>query len=156
LFRSLRSLFEQRYFIQLRNGTDAVRASMSFVEPFSDYSTLEFLYHYELTDMTTQRLVEDKLQSEELGHFVYVDSLGVNYNYRFRNSRLRLNYQYTPNKSFKTNIGFAVQPVRLSSFLPKVDKPYTYDIVYLLLISGFKWRLNEVTNWILDYIGKIN
>ena len=152
----LRSLFEQRYFIQLRNGTDAVRASMSFVEPFSDYSTLEFLYHYELTDMTTQRLVEDKLQSEELGHFVYVDSLGVNYNYRFRNSRMGLNYQYTPNKSFKTNIGFAVQPVRLSSFLPKEDMQYTYENVNLVPTAGFKWRLNEETDWSVDYIGKNN
>ncbi|MCC2597971.1 outer membrane beta-barrel protein [Sphingobacterium sp. FBM7-1] len=152
----LRSLFEQRYFIQLRNGTDAVRASMSFVEPFSDYSTLELLYHYELTDMTTQRLVEDKLKSEELGDFVYVDSLGVNYNYRFRNSRMGLNYQYTPNKSFKTNIGFAVQPVRLSSFLPKEDMEYTYENVNLVPTAGFKWRLNEETDWSVDYIGKNN
>lgn len=152
----LRSLFEQRYFIELRNGTDAVRASMSFVEPFSDYSTLELLYHYELTDMTTQRLVEDKLKSEELGDFVYVDSLGVNYNYRFRNSRMGLNYQYTPNKSFKTNIGFAVQPVRLSSFLPKEDMEYTYENVNLVPTAGFKWRLNEETDWSVDYIGKNN
>lgn len=152
----LHSLFEQRYFIQLRNGTDAVRASMSFVEPFSDYSTLELLYHYELTDMTTQRLVEDKLKSEELGDFVYVDSLGVNYNYRFRNSRMGLNYQYTPNKSFKTNIGFAVQPVRLSSFLPKEDMEYTYENVNLVPTAGFKWRLNEETDWSVDYIGKNN
>lgn len=152
----LRSLFEQRYFIQQRNGTDAVRASMSFIEPFSDYSTLEFLYHYELTDMTTQRLVEDKLKSGELGDFVYVDSLGVNYNYRFRNSRMGLNYQYTPNKSFKTNIGFAVQPVRLSSFLPMEDMEYTYENVNLVPTAGFKWRLNEETDWSVDYIGKNN
>src|SRR5690606_3575136 len=125
------------------NGTDAVRASMPFLEPFSDYSTLELLYHYELTDMTRQWLVEDKLKSEELGDFVYVDSLGVNYNYRFRNSRMGLNYQYTPNKSFKTNIGFAVQPVRLSSFLPKEDMEYTYENVNLVPTAGFKWRLNE-------------
>src|SRR5690606_20331631 len=113
------SKFEQQYFIQQRNGTDGVRASVSFVEPFSEYSTLEFLYNYELTDMTTQRIVEDKLKFTEPDNFFYVDSLGVNYNYRFRNSRMGLNYQYTPNKTFKANIGFAVQPVKLTSFLPR-------------------------------------
>src|SRR5690606_483695 len=30
------SQFEQRYFIQQRNGTDGARASLSFVEPFSE------------------------------------------------------------------------------------------------------------------------
>ncbi|TYR33372.1 outer membrane beta-barrel protein [Sphingobacterium phlebotomi] len=150
------SLFEQRYFIQQRNGTDGVRASVSFVEPFSEYSTLEFLYNYELTDMTTQRIVEDKLKTEELGYFFYVDSLGVNYNYRFRNSRMGLNYQYTPNKAFKANIGFAVQPVKLTGFLPREDMQYTYENVNLVPTAGFKWRLNEEADWSVDYVGKNN
>lgn len=152
----IQSLYEQRYFIQQRNGTDGVRASMSFIEPFSEHSKLEFSYNYELTDMTTQRIVEDKLKSEELGYFFYVDSLGVNYNYRFRNSRMGLNYQYTPNKSFKTNIGFGVQPVRLTSFLPREDMQYTYENVNLVPTAGFKWRLNEETDWSVDYVGKNN
>lgn len=150
------SEFEQRYFIQQRNGTDGIRASVSFVEPFSEYGTLEFLYNYELTDMTTQRIVEDKLKTEELGYFYYVDSLGVNYNYRFRNTRMGLNYQYTPNKGFKANIGFAVQPVKLSSFLPREEMQYTYENVNLVPTAGFKWRLNEQVDWSVDYVGKNN
>lgn len=152
----IQSLYEQRYFIQQRNGTDGIRAAMSFVEPFSERSTLEFSYNYELTDMTTQRIVEDKLKSEELGYFFYVDSLGVNYNYRFRNSRMGLNYQYTPNKAFKANIGFGVQPVRLTGFLPREDMQYTYENVNLVPTAGFKWRLNEETDWSVDYMGKNN
>lgn len=150
------SQFEQQYFIQQRNGTDGVRAALSFIEPFSEYSKLEFLYNYELTDMTTQRLVEDKLRSEELGYFYYVDSLGVNYNYRFRSSRMGLNYQYTPTKDFKANIGFAVQPVRLTGYLPREDMQYTYENVNLVPTAGFKWRLNEEADWRVDYIGKNN
>jgi hypothetical protein len=150
------SKFEQQYFIQQRNGTDGVRASVSFVEPFSEYSTLEFLYNYELTDMTTQRIVEDKLKFTEPDNFFYVDSLGVNYNYRFRNSRMGLNYQYTPNKTFKANIGFAVQPVKLTSFLPREDMQYTYENVNLVPTAGFKWRLNEEADWSVDYVGKNN
>ncbi|PRD44152.1 hypothetical protein C5745_19400 [Sphingobacterium haloxyli] len=150
------SRFEQRYFIQQRNGTDGARASLSFVEPFSEYSTLEFLYNYEITDMTTQRLVEDKLKFTEPDGYFHVDSLGVNYNYRFRNSRMGLNYQYTPNKTFKANIGFAVQPVKLTSFLPRDDMQYTYENVNLVPTAGFKWRLNDETDWSVDYVGKNN
>lgn len=150
------SQFEQQYYIQQRNGTDGVRAALSFVEPFSEYSTLELLYNYELTDMSTQRMVEDKLKSAEQGYFYYVDSLGVNYNYRFRNSRVGLNYQYTPNKSFKANIGFAVQPVRLSGQLPREKMQYTYENVNLVPTAGVRWRLNEEMDWSVAYIGKNN
>src|SRR5690606_28817216 len=125
-------------------------------EPFSEYSTLEFLYNYELTDMTTQRIVEDKLKFTEPDNFFYVDSLGVNYNYRFRNSRMGLNYQYTPNKTFKANIGFAVQPVKLTSFLPREDMQYTYENVNLVPTAAYKWRLNEEADWSVDYVGKNN
>lgn len=150
------SQFDQQYFIQQRNGTDGIRTSLSFVEPFSEHSTLEFLYNYELTDMTTQRIVEDKQKSEELGYFYYVDSLGVNYNYRFRNSRMGLNYRYTPTKDFKANIGFAVQPVKLSGYLPREELQYTYENVNLVPTAGFKWRLNDETDWSVAYIGKNN
>src|SRR5690606_11935432 len=60
-----RSTFEQQYFIQQRSGTDGMKASVSFVEPFSDYSMLELRYEFELTDMTAMRRVEDKLKSQE-------------------------------------------------------------------------------------------
>lgn len=152
----LYSHFEQQYFIQQRNGTDGVRASLSYVEPFSEFSTLEVLYSYELTDMTTQRSVEDKQKSEELDYLYYVDSLGVNYNYRFNSSRVGLNYQYTPNTAFRTNIGFSVQPVRLSSYLPKEEMQYTYDNVNLVPTAGFRWRMNDEMDWSVDYIGKNN
>ena len=150
------SEYEQRYFIQQRNGTDGVRAMVSYVEPFSKYSHLEFVYNYELTDMTTRRLVEDKLKTDEVGYFFYVDSLGVNYNYRFRSNRIGLNYQYTPNKDFKANIGFALQPVKLTSFLPRNDESYTYDNVNLVPTAGFKWNWNDETSWSVNYVGKNN
>lgn len=152
----LYSLFEQRYFIQQRNGTDGVRVSVFYTEPFTKHSSLEFSYHYELTGMTSQRMVEDKLKSDELGYFYYVDSLGVNYDYRFRDSQMGLNYQYTPNKTFRANIGFAVQPVTLTSFLKREDTEYTYENVNLVPTAGFKWRVNDELDWSVDYIGKNN
>jgi len=150
------SHFEQSYFIQQTNGTDGVKASLSYVEPFSDYSKLEFVYDYHLTDMTTSRLVEDKNKTEELGYFYYIDSLGVNYNYRFSSSRVGLNYQYTPNKRIRANLGFAVQPLKLVGNLPGQELTYTYGNVNLVPTAGLKWRLNKEVDWALDYIGKNN
>lgn len=150
------SHFEQRYFIQQDNGTDGVKASLSYVEPFSDYSKLEFVYDYQLTDMTTTRLVEDKNKTDELGYFYYVDSLGVNYNYRFNSSKVGLNYQYTPNKNVRANIGFAVQPLKLVGNLPGQELKYTYGNVNLVPTAGIKWRVTKEIDWAIDYIGKNN
>lgn len=150
------SNFEQRYFIQKDNGSDGMKVSLSYVEPFSDYSKLELVYDYQLTDMTTRRLVEDKNKTEELGHFYYVDSLGVNYNYRFSSSKVGLNYQYTPNSNVRANIGFAVQPLKLVGNLPAEDLIYSYRNVNLVPTAGFKWRINKEIDWSIDYRGKNN
>ncbi|WP_437919832.1 outer membrane beta-barrel protein [Sphingobacterium sp. LRF_L2] len=150
------SRFEQQYFIQQKNGTDGVKGAVTFTEPFSDYSLIEFFYGYELTDMTTSRLVEDKIKSEDLGKLYFVDSLGVSYNYRFSSSRAGLNYQYVPNKKFRANIGFAVQPTTLDGYLPREDLNYQYSNVNLVPSTGFKWRINNEMDWSLDYIGKNN
>lgn len=151
-----RSTFEQQYFIQQRSGTDGMKASVSFVEPFSDYSMLELRYEYELTDMTAMRRVEDKLKSQETDGFYFVDSLGVNYNYRFNSNRTGLTYQYTPNKLFRANVGFAVQPITLTGYLPREDMRYRYTNVNVVPTAGFRWRINEELDWGIDYMGKNN
>lgn len=148
--------FNQQYFIDQRSGTDGVKAAVSFVEPFSEYSTVELFYDYELTDMTAVRRVEDRLKSEEFGQFFYVDSLGVSYNYRFNSSRAGLSYQYVPNKKFRTSVGFAVQPITLNGYLPREDMYYRYDNVNVVPSAGFKWRLNNEVDWSVDYVGKNN
>lgn len=151
-----RSHVEQQLFIQQNNGSDGVKASVSYVEPFSSYSLLELIYDYEYTKMNTKRLVEDKLKTESFGQFYYVDSLGVNYNYKFVSSRAGLNYQYSPNKKFRANIGFAVQPLKLSGYLPREDQHYTYSNVNLVPTTGFKWRFTDELDWSVDYMGKNN
>ncbi|SMG08476.1 Carboxypeptidase regulatory-like domain-containing protein [Sphingobacterium psychroaquaticum] len=147
---------EQELYVRQNNGTDGVKASISYVEPFSPYSLLEIVYDYELTNMRTLRRVEDKLKSAEKGSLYYVDSLAVHYDYRFMSSRAGLNYQYTPNKMFRANIGFAVQPLVLSGNLPREDLYYEYANVNLVPTAGFKWRLNDEVDWSVDYIGKNN
>src|SRR5690606_16608126 len=36
------------------------------------------------------------------------------------------------------------------------DMQYTYENVNLVPTAGFKWRLNEETDWSVDYVGKNN
>ncbi|WP_241462483.1 outer membrane beta-barrel protein [Sphingobacterium deserti] len=148
--------FDQHYYIQQTSGTDGVKASVSFVEPFTESSFMELFYDYELTDMTAVRRVEDKLKTAEFDQFFYVDSLGVSYDYRFQSSRVGLNYQYIPNKTFRSNIGFAVQPLTLNGYLPREDMYYKYDNVNLVPSAGFKWRINDELDWSVDYVGKNN
>ncbi|WP_093364040.1 outer membrane beta-barrel protein [Sphingobacterium wenxiniae] len=150
------SRFEQELFIRQKNGTNGVKANFSYVEPFLEHSLLEVTYNYELTDMSAMRLVEDRLQSRGTGFPHFVDSLNVNYNYRFHSSRAGLNYQYNPDKTFRANIGFAVQPLTLSGYLPREDMHYEYSNVNLVPTAGFKWRFSEEMDWSVDYVGKNN
>ena len=146
----------QELFVQQNNSSNGVKASVSYIEPFTTTGLLEVLYDYEMTNMYTQRRVEDKLKTTDIKHPYYVDSLGVHYNYSFNSSRVGLNYQYTPHKKFRANIGFAVQPITLSGTLRSDDQVYEYTNVNLVPTTGFKWRLNAETDWSVDYVGKNN
>ncbi len=150
------SRFAQELFINQKNGTNGIRASVAYAEQFFEHSLIEVTYDYELTDMNTIRLVEDRLRSEELGYFYYVDSLSVNYNYQFRSSRAGLAYQYNPGKMFRANIGFAVQPITLTGHLPREKQRYEYANVNLVPTAGLKWRFNDEVDWAFDYVGKNN
>lgn len=151
-----RTNVSQELFVLQNNSSNGVKASVSYIEPFSPASLLEIVYDYEMTNMYTLRRVEDKLKTTESGKPYYVDSLGVHYNYNFNSSRVGLNYQFTPNKKFRANVGFAVQPILLSGNLPNDDRVYEYSNVNLVPTTGFKWRFNPETDWSVDYVGKNN
>lgn len=152
----IRSVYQQELYIKQDNGTDGLKASISYVEPFSDANSLEFTYDYEFTNMHALRMVEDRLKSEEIGRTHYVDSLGVNYDYRYRSSKVGLHYQYKPNERFRANVGFAVQPIKLEGFVFREDDNYSYSNVSLVPTAGFKWRLSDELDWSVSYVGKDN
>lgn len=151
-----RSTFEQQLMINQDNGSDAIRGSLSYIEPFSTSNTLELFFDIESTNLRALRRVEDKLKSLESGQLSFVDSLAVNYNYKYQSSKIGLNYQYQPSKKFKANLGFAVQPVVLDGYLLAEEDKYNYSNVNLVPTAGLKWKWNDAVEWSVNYIGKNN
>jgi|GEM_PF-126421 len=149
------STFAQELFIQQNNGTNGFKASLFYAEQFFEHSLIELSYDYELTDMSTLRIVEDRLRSAAQGSPHDVDSLYVNYNYRFSSRKVGMNYRYSgPQKVFRANIGFAVQPITLTGQLPREDRAYKYANVNLVPTAGLKWQFSDEMDWSLDYAGR--
>lgn len=148
--------FDQNQFIELKNISNASKAELSFVEPFFEKSLFEFTYSYDITQIDAIRVVEDRSNGDVGSTAYYVDSLTVDYNYIFRSNRTSLSYQYEPNKKFKLNVGFAVQPILLRGRLPRENVTYAYENVNLIPSSNITYRFNNEMDWQIDYKGKNN
>lgn len=144
--------FQDQYIVQ-RNHTNAARAVFTYVEPFTDYSLFEFAYEYEVTAINSLRLVEDRMS---MGDYRYIDSLEVDYDYFFSSHKGSMTYQYEPNKKFKMNIGFAVQPLLLEGYLRRDDIYYKYDNVNLIPTANFIYKFSKDMDWQFSYRGKNN
>lgn len=122
----------------------------SFVEPIDKESILEVNYEYNYTAIDSRRNVWDKKNQ------LPVDSLGIDYAYFFASNRVGLNYQMEKNKRFKYTLGFAVQPLLLEGRTLQIDTSTQHRNVNLIPSAGFRFRINEETEWSIEYLGTNN
>lgn len=145
--------FRQNQFIKQNNYTNSTKASVSYVEPFFEHSLFEFTYDFDITRIEAIRLVEDRLPSVAP---YYIDSLTVDYDYFFRNNKTGVTYQYEPNKKFKMNVGFAVQPLYMEGRLSDDNAIYKYENINLMPTAKLTYRFSKEMDWQMDYKGKNN
>ncbi len=126
------------------------RLKASFVEPIDHNSILEVSYEYNYTAIDSRRSVWD------VDRQLPVDSLGIDYSYFFESNRIGLVYQMDPNKRFKYTLGFAVQPLLLQGQTMNVDTVTQHRNVNLIPSAGFRFRINDETEWSIEYLGTNN
>ena len=145
--------FKQKQFIDQSNYTNGSKASVSYVEPFFEHSLFEFTYEFDITKIDANRLVEDRLFPIGVR---YIDSLTVDYSYYFRSNRTGVVYQFEPNKKFKMNVGFAVQPLTMKGSQFKDTVSYNYENINLIPTANFIFKLSKDMDWQISYRGKNN
>nr|WP_284040280.1 outer membrane beta-barrel protein [Sphingobacterium sp. lm-10] len=150
--RPMISRFNQAQLVNQYDGTKSVRAALSYVEPFYNHSLLEISHEYDLTNIEMSRRV--RMPGEEDAPFI--DSLGLRYEYLFTSNRTGLLYQYEPNKRFRANIGFAVQPLRLAGAVANDTLQYRYNNINLIPSTVIRYRFNDELDWQFTYNGRNN
>ncbi len=131
-----------------QNRVGALKAS--FVEPIDKSSLIEINYEYNYTAIDSRRSVWDT--DTEL----FVDSLSLDYSYFFQSNRVGLNYQVEQSKRFKYTLGFAVQPLLLQGKTLDVDSITRHRNVNLIPSMGFRFKINEESEWSIEYLGTNN
>lgn len=145
--------FYQNQYISQRNHTNDTKLIVSYVEPFSAHSLFEFAYEFDITSIEALRLVEDRTSMSD---YKFIDNLTVDYNYLFKSHRGSMTYQYEPNKKFKMNVGFSVQPIVMTGQLPRETIIYNYDNVNLIPTANIIYKFSKEMDWQLNYKGKNN
>src|SRR5690606_16222253 len=120
------------------------------VEPIDNSSILEFSYEYNYTAIDSRRSVWDVEQQS------FVDSLSVDYSYFFESNRMGLIYQMEQSRRFRYTLGFAVQPLLLQGRTIDVDTITQHRNVNLIPSAGFRFRINNESEWSIEYLGTNN
>src|SRR5690606_16907303 len=83
------------------------RFSSSYVEPLHKNGDLEFKYQLDFNSIGSSRDIWDVEQS------MLIDSLGLDYKYRFNSHRYGLTYKGVMANKFMYTLGLALQPITL-------------------------------------------
>lgn len=140
-------------FIDQKNNNGTANLSLSFVEPFMHHSVFEFKYEYDYSDIDAQRYVYNWMDARTTN---IIDSLTVDYGYKFNSNKMGLIYQFTPNKKVKFNIGFAVQPIQMEGKVLNDTLNYNYENVNLVPTTNFSYKLSNNLDFQISYRGRNN
>lgn len=140
-------------FIDQHNRNHTNNISVSYVEPFFSHSVFEFRYEHDYNFIDAQRYVYNWMN----GTTTYIiDSLTVDYGYRFNSNKIGILYQFIPNKKVKFNIGFAVQPIAMEGKVLNDTLSYNYDNINLVPTSNFNYKLSNNVDFQISYRGRNN
>ncbi|PPL04616.1 Outer membrane protein beta-barrel family protein [Parapedobacter indicus] len=142
--------YDLRQDVTSDNQNRVGRLKASYVEPVDNNSILEFSYEYNYTAIDSRRSVWDVDKQEP------VDSLSVDYSYFFESNRMGLVYQMEQSKRFKYTLGFAVQPLLLRGQTMDIDTMTQHRNVNLIPSAGFRFRINDESEWSIEYLGTNN
>lgn len=140
-------------FIDQRNKNHANHFSVSYVEPFFTHSVFEFRYEYDYNFIDAERYVYNWMNGMKT-HII--DSLTVDYGYRFNSNKMGLTYQFIPNKKIKFNIGFAVQPIEMEGKVLNDTLSYNYENINLVPTSNFNYKISNNVDFQISYRGRNN
>ncbi len=143
------SMFQQEQIVDARNDLNSIKSSISYVEPFYKHSLLEVSYDIDITDIEARRMVRKE-------PFEIIDSLGVDYAYRYSSFKTGLNYQYEPNNKFRVNVGFSVQPLSLDGKVKGDSASYQYNNVNLIPTTNVRYKIGDAMELQFAYLGKNN
>ena len=140
-------------FINQNSNTGSSNLSVSYVEPFFNHSLLEFRYEFDYNKIDARRYVFDWLDARKSNT---IDSLTVDYGYKFQSNKVGMIYQYTPNKKVKFNFGFAGQPIKMDGEILNDTLRYNYENINLIPTTNFSYKLSNNVDFQLSYRGRNN
>ncbi|GAA4780369.1 TonB-dependent receptor [Olivibacter ginsenosidimutans] len=145
------SLFKQN--VSNFSYNRSVLLGLSYTEPVTKRSYLEFNYQYETNSIANARNTYniDRNTQEETP----VDSLSINYDYLFQSHQVGVNYQGDANK-LKYTFGFALQPTKLNGKTPSRDVATRFNSFNFVPSARLQYSINRTSNLALNYRGQNN
>ncbi|MGB4774660.1 MAG: outer membrane beta-barrel protein [Daejeonella sp.] len=136
------------------NRSTNTGATLSYNEPLSRTSNLEFNYTYNNTKYKNER---ETLDLDAQGSPAVNTNLSNDYNYSFTTNRLGINYRVNQ-KKYNYSIGAGIQPSVLdgNSILNTVSTPYRNTGFNIIPVARFSYNFSKTRSFNANYFGRAN
>ncbi|MBC7914575.1 MAG: outer membrane beta-barrel protein, partial [Pyrinomonadaceae bacterium] len=134
----------------INNGqtNNSYRASLTFSEPLSVTSRIEFNGQINKRDYDNSQITENFVN----GQFVRSNSLSKIFNYSFVEQRYALNYRYLKGK-YNVSLGFTAVPALLSGFSETLNTETSRNSLNVIPIARAEYQWSRQKRFNISYAG---
>lgn len=144
----------RRQQLDILNRSTNSGATLSYNEPLSRTSNLEFSYHFNYTKYNNER---ETFDVNTQGTQSRNDALSNNYDYSFTTNRLGINYRVN-HKKYNYSLGASVQPTVLegNSVIGNVLNTYRNTGLNFVPTARFSYNFSKTRAFNASYFGRSN
>ncbi len=137
--------------ITTNSHTDSIGTTLSYIEPLSKLSFVEFNYNYHYAYNTADKLTDTLTNTGASNEYALLSN---NYNYTFTFNRFGVNYRFIE-KKYNYTLGIAAQPSVLEGSSP-VSAPTHVNTFNVSPVARFIYNFSRTQSLSINYSGASN
>ena len=144
----------RRQQLDILNRSVSNGATLSYNEPLTRTSNLEFNYNLNRTNYSNER---ETFDVNDLGNIVRNNGLSNNYDYSFTTNRMGVNYRVNQ-KKYNYSLGASVQPTVLegNSVINNTLNSYRNTGLNFIPTARFSYNFSKTRSFNANYFGRSN
>ncbi|GAB3923430.1 TonB-dependent receptor [Mucilaginibacter myungsuensis] len=140
-------------FITVASRVNSINTSVSYAEPLSKVSFLEFSYNFNYSHTTSERVTSSYNGAAD--QYVFNPALSNDFRYTFMTNRLSVNYRLIE-KNYNLTVGLGGQPSVLDGVSPMRNVKTSISRFNIVPSLRYQWNISKSQSLNLQYNGNAN